>query len=381
MFLYFWLVPLLFWLFVFGAAVGSFLNVCIYRIALGKSLAWPGSHCGSCFREVRLKDNIPLVSYWVLRGRCRTCGATFSIRYFWVELSTAVTFVALYLLEIGLNVQHLPVWPDGGFHYLEYAHSPPNSWALFIFHAVLACFLITAAGCLFDRGRIPPPVAVSGIIAGLVGAIFFAWPFPTPLALALTGQPESTYRQPYFKVDTDPFGRPWRGPMPPDASWADAPVSPRPGFYPWPVWGPLPDVLPADSYQVGLVTGLAGVLAGSWGLRLAGQLVRRDAAPAADLAMIAGAFLGWQPILVAATLTGAVALILYRWRRRLPPFGLGLAPAIVAAWMGWAWIGPVLRPVLFSPMLLPAAFAMALAMAGAGFRLMPPYPGGDLPTR
>src|SRR5579871_5906936 len=77
--------------FVLGAIVGSFLNVCIARLPQEKSLLWPpGSRCGHCFQPVRWHDNIPLVSYWVLRGRCRSCGATFSSRYFFVELATAL---------------------------------------------------------------------------------------------------------------------------------------------------------------------------------------------------------------------------------------------------------------------------------------------------
>jgi leader peptidase (prepilin peptidase)/N-methyltransferase len=369
MLLVLWLVPLLLsllWLFLLGAAVGSFLNVCIYRIPLGKGLAWPGSRCGSCRHEVRLKDNVPLLSYWLLRGRCRDCGAPFSMRYFWVELLTAVTFVALYLLEIGLNVQHLSAWPDGGFEYLRWGQSPPHSWPLFAFHAALACFLITATACLLDRGKVPAPVAVTGTLAGLVGAALLPWPFPTDPVLALAQPPGSIVRQPYFRADGGKPGRPWRGPMPTDASWADAPVSPRPGIYPWPVWGPLPAALAPDTCALGLATGLAGALVGGWGLRLAGLVARRGPAPEADLAMIAGAFLGWQPTLVAVALAGAVVVALFRWRYRLPPFGLTLALSVVAVWMGWAWFGPAVRPILFNPILLPAALAVGLALAGAG---------------
>ncbi len=367
MFLYFWLVPLLCWLFLLGAAVGSFLNVCIYRIPLGKSLSWPGSRCGHCLHEVRLKDNIPLLSYWLLRGRCRDCGTPFSMRYFWVELLTAVTFVGLYLLEIGLNMPHLPNWPDGGFDYLYYAQSPPHSWPLFLFHATLACFLITATACLLDRGRVPAAVAVTGTLAGLVGAALFPWPVPTDLALAIAAPSGSPARQAYFRVDGGTPASPRRGPMPPDTSWADAPVSPRPGIYPWPVWGPLPAALAPDGWLLGLATGLAGALAGGWGLRLAGLVARRGVTPAADLGMIAGAFLGWQPVLVAAALAGVFTVALSPLRRRLSPFGLGLAFGIVAAWLGWAWVGPFVRPVLFSPILAPAAVVggVALAIGGA----------------
>jgi leader peptidase (prepilin peptidase)/N-methyltransferase len=365
--LYVWLVPLVLWLFLIGAAVGSFLNVCIYRIPLGKGLVWPGSRCGRCFHEVRLKDNIPLVSYWVLRGRCRDCGAAFSMRYFWVELLTAVTFVALYLLEIGLNVPRLPAWPEGGFMYLQWARSPPHSWPLFVFHAVLACFLIVATACLVDRGRVPGPVTVAGTLAGLVGATLFPWPYPAAADLALTSP--SASRKLYFPVDGGTPARPQRGAMPLEGSWSDWPVSPRPGFYAWPVWGPLPEALPPGSWQLGLVTGLAGALGGGWGVRLATGLARRGsrrtfAGGAADLAMIAGAFLGWQPVLVAVALALPVAAPLYL-PRRLVPFALCLALGVVASWLGWAWVGPVVRPVLFDPRRLPIALGAWLALVGA----------------
>jgi leader peptidase (prepilin peptidase)/N-methyltransferase len=358
-----WLALHLPWLFLLGAAVGSFLNVCIYRIPRGKSLAWPGSRCGHCAHEVRLKDNIPLVSYWVLRGRCRDCGAPFSMRYFWVELLTAVSFVALYLLEIGLNVQQLSAWPEGGLFSDEWGLPPPHSWALFAFHAVLACFLITAAGCLLDNGRVPAPVAVTGTLAGLVGAVLFPWPFPST--------PDAVARPAYSQVDGGTPDHPERGPMPRDESWADAPASPRPGFYAWPVWGPLPDALPAGSWRLGLVTGLAGALVGGWGLRHIARVARSDsAAGAADLSMIAGAFLGWQPALVAILLACAVAALLYRWRDRLPGFGLWLTLAVVTTSLGWAWVGPLVRPVLFSPTRLLALPVAVLAAAGLASALV-----------
>jgi leader peptidase (prepilin peptidase)/N-methyltransferase len=365
--MYIWLVPLLVWLFLIGAAVGSFLNVCIYRIAQGKSLVWPGSRCGHCFHEVRLKDNIPLVSYWVLRGRCRDCGARFSSRYFWVELFTALTFVALYVLEIGLNVERLPIWPGGGFAILQYAQSPPCWSVLLAFHAVLACFLITATACLLDYGRVPTSVAITGTLAGLVGAALLPWPFPLDPSAAVLPVPGYTNRPVYFPVDGDPSGRLVRGAMPAEGSWATWPFSPRPGFVPWPAWGPLPDALAPGSWRLGLVTGLAGAVVGGWGLRLValvGRLGRgRDIVPAgsASLSMIAGAFLGWQPLLVALVLAFGFAALFAPWGR-FDPFGPGLVLGVVTAWLGWAWIGPLVRPALFSPALLPPLLAVLLAL-------------------
>jgi leader peptidase (prepilin peptidase)/N-methyltransferase len=80
---------------VLGAVIGSFLNVVIYRVPLGESLVAPGSHCPSCGTPLAPYDNVPLLSWLVLRGRCRHCGAPISVRYPVVELVTAVTFGAV----------------------------------------------------------------------------------------------------------------------------------------------------------------------------------------------------------------------------------------------------------------------------------------------
>ena len=68
-----WMVFLLVMLFLLGSAVGSFLNVCIVRLPQGRSLIRPASSCGQCGKAIRMQDNIPLLSYWLLRGRCRAC--------------------------------------------------------------------------------------------------------------------------------------------------------------------------------------------------------------------------------------------------------------------------------------------------------------------
>lgn len=76
----------------FGTLIGSFLNVVIYRVPLGKSIVAPPSACGTCGHEVRGYDNIPLISWLVLRGKCRDCAAPISVRYPLVELAGAVAF-------------------------------------------------------------------------------------------------------------------------------------------------------------------------------------------------------------------------------------------------------------------------------------------------
>ncbi len=76
--------------------VGSFLNVCVYRLPKEESIVFPGSHCGACGKAVRGYDNIPILSYFILRGRCRDCKTKFSIQYALVEAFTGILFVIFY---------------------------------------------------------------------------------------------------------------------------------------------------------------------------------------------------------------------------------------------------------------------------------------------
>ncbi len=89
---------------VLGAIIGSFLNVVIHRVPREESIAFPASHCPSCDAAIRPYDNIPVVSWAVLRGRCRACRAPISARYPAVELLTGVLFALTYVLHSGLTL-------------------------------------------------------------------------------------------------------------------------------------------------------------------------------------------------------------------------------------------------------------------------------------
>jgi leader peptidase (prepilin peptidase)/N-methyltransferase len=84
---------------VFGAVIGSFLNVVVYRLPRGESLLTPGSHCPSCGVAIKPYDNIPVLGWLLLRGRCRSCRATISPRYPLVEGTTAVLAAAVVLTK------------------------------------------------------------------------------------------------------------------------------------------------------------------------------------------------------------------------------------------------------------------------------------------
>jgi leader peptidase (prepilin peptidase)/N-methyltransferase len=132
--------------FVLGAIIGSFLNVCIHRMPREKSIVTPGSSCPHCDTPIRFYENIPLVSYLLLRGRCKSCGGSISARYFGVELLTAVLFVILFR-ALGL------------------------SFDLFVF-LMFVSVLIVVSFIDFEFRIIPDTLSLGGLVAGLVLAFF-----------------------------------------------------------------------------------------------------------------------------------------------------------------------------------------------------------------
>jgi leader peptidase (prepilin peptidase)/N-methyltransferase len=95
-----------YFVFIFGAVVGSFLNVCIFRLPAKTSIIKPLSQCPHCHHPIRFYDNIPIISFIVLRGKCRDCDGKISWRYPLVELITAVLSLMLFL-QFGLTLRFL----------------------------------------------------------------------------------------------------------------------------------------------------------------------------------------------------------------------------------------------------------------------------------
>jgi len=91
---------------VFGAMIGSFLNVCIFRLPKEESIVWPGSYCPHCKNPIKSYDNIPLVSYILLKGRCRHCHTAISFQYPLVEGITALASLILFI-KFGLSLSYL----------------------------------------------------------------------------------------------------------------------------------------------------------------------------------------------------------------------------------------------------------------------------------
>ena len=128
--------------FIFGSIVGSFLNVCIYRLPLEQSIVKPRSYCPQCKKAILWYDNIPFVSYLILKGRCRFCKKKISFRYFLVEFITASIFLILYINY------------DFSFD--------------FIFYALFVCALIIATFVDIAHRIIPDEVSLGGIAIGFL---------------------------------------------------------------------------------------------------------------------------------------------------------------------------------------------------------------------
>lgn len=134
-------------IFIFGLAIGSFLNVCIYRIPKKESIIKPHSYCPECKAPIAWYDNIPVLSYLLLGGRCRHCKKTISPRYIIVEILTAV-LLCLAIVEWALSFK-------------------------FIIYSTLFCGLIVVTFIDFKFQIIPDEITYGGIVLGLIFSLLY----------------------------------------------------------------------------------------------------------------------------------------------------------------------------------------------------------------
>lgn len=133
-------------IFILGLIVGSFSNVCIYRIPRNESVIYPASHCPKCSTTILTKDNIPLLSYILLKSRCRNCGSRISIKYPVVEFLTGLVYVIIYQIY-GLSAQSL-------------------------IYIILSSALIIIAFIDLGEQVIPEVISLPGIVVGLILSFF-----------------------------------------------------------------------------------------------------------------------------------------------------------------------------------------------------------------
>ena len=271
---------LAFWIVAMGGVVGSFLNVVVYRLPAGMNIAWPGSHCPRCNHPIRWYDNVPVLGWILLGGRCRDCKSPIAIRYPLVEAGTAALFGVLALREIVRNGANLPMpaIDAAGPHALR---PLSHLTGLCGFHLLLLCTLLAAALIAYDGKRLPwrlfLPVLLVGTLAPPV------WPSLHPVGA-------------WIGIEHSPFAG-------------------------------------AMNATVGLAAGLA--------LASVERLSGRGRRPGSDLrggAICVAMVLGWQAGLVLTVAAVAVYEVVHLAARRTPP--IGRLPA--AAWLGLGTLGWIL---------------------------------------
>jgi leader peptidase (prepilin peptidase) / N-methyltransferase len=161
-------IPTLFWLiflFALGAAAGSFLNVVVYRMPRDLSIVRPGSHCTVCKHPIAWYDNIPIAAWFILGGKCRHCGARFSVRYAVVEFLTAILFVGLfwfYFVDPTRSPRQMPVFESGG-------------WMIYMGHIALVAVLLAAS--LIDAEHWIIPLSLCYTIVAMGAILSMVWPY------------------------------------------------------------------------------------------------------------------------------------------------------------------------------------------------------------
>jgi len=354
-------------LFGLGAAVGSLLNVCIYRLPRAdrfwtalKDLVYPPSHCPTCRQRIAFRDNVPIFGWLLLAGRCRNCRAPISVRYPLIELLTATVFAALYWFEVR-NWWH--VEDSSLFHALGPAGSIWSVWLSpaavqhwrFAAHSILIAALITVTVIDLDLGIIPDtvtlPTMALGIVAnGVIGHIYIVplW-YQTPEMAASAG------RHAALLESLLP-----RGAL---EQW----------FGPWLAFSGVPEWIAAHPHVHGLALSLAGLVVGGgsvWGVRLVGRwALRREAMGFGDVVLMAmiGSFLGWQAALLAFCLGLLLAVVLVlpcRFWTRDGSFAFGpfLASGTLLVLLAARTLWPVfeIHVLALGPLLIPMAIVMGV---------------------
>jgi leader peptidase (prepilin peptidase)/N-methyltransferase len=324
--------PWIIWtmLFLVGACVGSFLNVCIYRLPQHESVwrAWsslgsPPSHCPYCRNRIWKIDNVPILGWLMIGGRCRFCRHRISFRYAFIELMNGLLWVGLYMAIVpaGYSAKFtdsslstlLGPLPEG------LPHPQLVFWlhVQYVYFLMLAETLVVASFIDFDLQIIPDSVTVPAMVVGFLGS--------------LTGMVTLV---PVWFQDPSVLTALWSGVIAPDDPtpwWAEVDV---------PQWCARWRVLH------GFLASLAGFVIGGgvvWFVRIAGhQVFRREAMGFGDVILMAmiGSFLGWQPTLIVfflaplfALLTVAVTALFARQRE--VPFGPYLSLGALAVLFGW----------------------------------------------
>lgn len=163
------------WLGFVGACIGSFLNVVAYRMPRGMSIVWKPSHCPKCDHPIRARDNVPVLGWLLLRGKCRDCGQPISPRYAIVEAVMGAAFFVLAYVELFTAGANLPGGP-----FIELTGAADVVWnpqwvllGAYALHCLLLSLLICVVLCNRDGEAAPKSLVIFGFVcAGVLAAAF-----------------------------------------------------------------------------------------------------------------------------------------------------------------------------------------------------------------
>jgi leader peptidase (prepilin peptidase) / N-methyltransferase len=337
------LVTVFITVFLVGTLTGAVLNYCADRLPFEKSLLWPGLRCSRCLRCLPWRDRIPLLSFWLAGRHCRFCANPWPWRSFLVELGTGFAFMGLVYLDLFVNVLDLgPVRQQQAN--IRAGHISFALWLVVGHHALLVSLLVLISVCDLDHLEIPLGITITGTFLGLASSMLVAWPFP-----AIAAAPGAMPR------------------FPGSMHWIQQPL--QNGVYPWPIWDPLPSWLPPGSWQLGLTTSLAGAAMGMLIVRVIrflfglGRGIEGLGLGDADLMMMAGSFVGWQPVLfgffagILPALVFAMVQIVRKGDEPIP-FGPSLGIGVLLVLFNWPAIAAWCRPMIFDATIMGSLFGL-----------------------
>lgn len=369
----------LLFVFAFGACVGSFLNVVIYRMPLDKSIVSPPSSCPSCGMQIAFYDNIPVISWLLLRGRCRGCRAPISIRYPIIEFLTAVLFTAIYLWFFVWEYRATELKGEGPLERFFFS----GGWLFYVNVTVLTAAFLAASAIDLELWLIPLSLcwfvtavgfvcsaAAPGVVrietdAGLFPSVSPLWAgislgAATGLAVSLTclrkGWIQASYTEEAQREENNPDKK--------EPVFDDRREILKEIMFLAPVitggiagWGLLHFPVLMEEWEKfsqlpvirGLMGSLAGYLAGAgivWATRILGTLIfGREAMGLGDVHLMgaAGAVIGPGWVVLAFFVAPFFGLLwaLYQWlsrKSRQIPYGPFLSSAVLLVILFHDWI-------------------------------------------
>ncbi|MFO0975519.1 MAG: prepilin peptidase [Planctomycetaceae bacterium] len=343
-------------LFILGCCIGSFLNVCIHRFPSKyrlwdqlKSLASHGSGCPRCAASILWRDNIPLLGWLLLKGRCRNCQKPISWRYPLIELLTGVMFVVVYQMEMPPNFWSGISQPglfttDGPQAITQFHNAAAWMHVRCFLHIAMVCCLIVATFIDLELRIIPDGCTVPMMLLALVVSFAFSpvWIVPVwfqdmSIVTTLRNISPDWLKEMLFLWDSTHFAA-------------------------------------AHPHWHGLACSVAGFVVGGgsvWLVRLAGfWVLKQEAMGFGDVVLMAmvGSVIGWQPVLVVFFIAPVLAIFaaLGSWifrREREIPYGPWLSLATVILLLGWNHIWPYAERIFdMGPFLIVMGVFMFVAL-------------------